>query len=571
MEIIKREFSSKWIKASIVGSIWASFEIVFGSFLHNIKFPMSGTILTIIAIGIMITFLQKWKENGIIIRAGLIAALMKSISPSAVLLGPMTAIFFEAVVVEMTIFLFGKNYLSYILSGIFALYSVLIHKIITLIILYGLNFVKISKNMYYFLAKQLNIHDISFLKAVFIISIFYIIAGIFASTAGIIIGNKAIKKSSDSEQEISVKNFKSDFFKINSQQHFSVILLIINLVFIISAFIIIKSSDIFLSTIITLIYLIFSFIRYPNSLRHLKRIGFWLQILLIFIISILFYNETQTLSILDKEGLLAGYSMILRMFVLLAGFSAISVELRNPFVRTMLFKQGLGNLYQSIGMAFSVLPALIEQNTKAKEIIKNPVFFLSKTVNTANFIYEKFINNYKKRQAILIVGEKGRGKSSFLENMAKNLIEQGIDICGFVAQGIVKNNSRTGFYIKNINSEEKMLLASTEKIGDLKIGKFFFDKKAFDFGYRIIKADLDNSKIIFIDEIGPLELKDKGWSDLAEGLLNDSSKIQIWTVRKNLIKKTIHKFALNYSIIVDIEKDSVKSATERCISLIHKL
>jgi len=475
MEIYNRDFNTKWLKASIVGSIWASFEIVFGSFLHNIKFPMSGTILTIFAVGIIITFLQKWNENGIIIRAGLVAALLKSISPSAVLLGPMTGILLEAAIVELTIFLFGKNYFAYILSGIFALYSVLIHKIITLLILYGLNFVKISENLYYFIAKQLNISDINFLKAVLIISVFYIVAGFGASVLGIIIGNKAIKLNSNSDIKIKINSFKSNFFEINKQQQFSGILLIINLIFIICAFVLINNSNIILTTIITIIYLIFCFKRYSNSLRHLKKVGFWIQILLIFIISILFFNQSQTLSIFNKEGFLAGYSMILRMFVLLAGFSAISVELRNPVVRTMLYRQGLGNLYQSIGMAFSILPALIKQNTKPKEILTNPVLFLSKKINTANFVYDEFATNIKKRNAIIITGEKGCGKSTFVEKLYKKLIKRNI-------------------YINNIQ----------------------------------------------------------------EKILNNSSKNQIWTVRKKLVKKVIRKFALNNTIVFDIEIDDIE-------------
>ncbi|MEA3451168.1 MAG: nucleoside-triphosphatase [Bacteroidota bacterium] len=565
MEIYKRDFNTKWLKASIVGSIWASFEIVFGSFLHNIKFPMSGTILTIFAVGIIITFLQKWNENGIIIRAGLVAALLKSISPSAVLLGPMTGIFFEAAIVELTIYLLGKNYFAYILSGILALYSVLIHKIITLLILYGLNVVKISENLYYFLAKQLNISDISFIKAVLIISIFYIVAGIGASVLGIIIGNKAIKLNSISDIKIKINSFKSNFFEINKQQQFSSILLIVNLIFIIFAFVLINNSNIILISIITIIYLIFCFKRYPNSLRHLKKVGFWLQIILIFIISILFFNQSQTLSIFNKEGFLAGYSMILRMFILIAGFSAISVELRNPVVRTMLYRQGLANLYQSIGMAFSILPALIKQNTKAKEILTNPVLFLSKKINTASFVYDEFATNFKTRNAIIITGEKGSGKSTFVEKLYNNLKNKNIPISGFIAQGTVKNNKRSGFHIKNLSSDEEMLLASTEKIGKIKIGKFFFKQEAFDFGEEIINSNFETSSIFIIDEIGHLELKNKGWNNIQEKILNNSSRNQIWTVRKKLVKKVIRKFALNNTLVFDIKTDSIEFVAEEIL------
>ena len=41
----KAEIDEKWIKASIIGTIWAASEIVLGSFLHNLKVPFSGNIL----------------------------------------------------------------------------------------------------------------------------------------------------------------------------------------------------------------------------------------------------------------------------------------------------------------------------------------------------------------------------------------------------------------------------------------------------------------------------------------------------------------------------------------------
>jgi len=80
--------SDKWKKAAIIGGLWASIEIVIGSFLHNMRIPFAGTILAVQGIIILLAFTSFWQQRGIIIRAGIITALMKSISPSAVILGP---------------------------------------------------------------------------------------------------------------------------------------------------------------------------------------------------------------------------------------------------------------------------------------------------------------------------------------------------------------------------------------------------------------------------------------------------------------------------------------------------
>ena len=48
-KLIHKPLNPIWLKAAVVGSIWASIEIILGSFLHNLKIPLSGTILSFIA------------------------------------------------------------------------------------------------------------------------------------------------------------------------------------------------------------------------------------------------------------------------------------------------------------------------------------------------------------------------------------------------------------------------------------------------------------------------------------------------------------------------------------------
>jgi len=66
--------SNRWLKASVLGCLWASSEIVFGSFLHNLRIPFTGIILTGIGIILLISVAHLWKENGLFWRAGLVCA-----------------------------------------------------------------------------------------------------------------------------------------------------------------------------------------------------------------------------------------------------------------------------------------------------------------------------------------------------------------------------------------------------------------------------------------------------------------------------------------------------------------
>ncbi|MFZ4465222.1 MAG: hypothetical protein ACOYN5_15350, partial [Bacteroidales bacterium] len=129
--------SEKWIKASIAGAIWAASEIVLGSFLHNLKIPFSSNILTAIGIIILVSISYIWNEKGLFWRAGLICALMKTMSPSAVIFGPMIAIFAQSVLLETAIRLLGHNLIGYFLGAMLAMSWNFFQKIINYIIFYG--------------------------------------------------------------------------------------------------------------------------------------------------------------------------------------------------------------------------------------------------------------------------------------------------------------------------------------------------------------------------------------------------------------------------------------------------
>ena len=126
-----------WRKAAVLGGIWAASEIVLGSFLHNARVPFSGELLTAIGIAILVAGHRLWPERGLLWRAGLVCAAMKSVSPSAVIFGPMLAISMEGLLAEAGVRLLGCNPAGYLLAGGLAMCWALAHKAVNLLIFYG--------------------------------------------------------------------------------------------------------------------------------------------------------------------------------------------------------------------------------------------------------------------------------------------------------------------------------------------------------------------------------------------------------------------------------------------------
>ena len=338
-----------WTKAAVVGSLWASVEIIMGSFFHNLQLPFAGTLLAVFTVTFVIAILQIWPERGLIWRAGIIAALMKSVSPSAIILGPMTGIFFEALLLEFFIFLLGRNLISYIVAGMMAVLSALFHKLITLLVIYGWDAVSVLSNVYKFAMKQLSFTQVNPMDAVWILVSIYLILGTLSALMGFKIGKKAVEQKAK-QQHITEFDISStdSFFSISKDQKFSVYLLAFNTLSIVSILFIINKWGLYWGLGVASIFLVYILVRYKNAARQFKRPTLWMQLLVLTLLASLFYVEDSQIMYFSLNGIIVGLEMTLRAVVVVLGFSSISIELRNPIIKAVLNKKGFSKLYNAL-------------------------------------------------------------------------------------------------------------------------------------------------------------------------------------------------------------------------------
>ncbi len=560
MQLFQREINHLWLKAAVIGSLWGSIEIIVGSFFHNIKMPMAGTVLAIFGILLLSAFGQMWKDRGLFWRAGLICALMKSVSPSSVLIGPMTGIFLEALLFEFAVFIFGRNFFGYFFGGILALYSVIVHKVITLLLIYGFDLIKITENLYYFITKQLKIQDISFLNAFFLISSVYILFGMFASLAGIYIGRRTNLYDRSPEQNSDVKFEKNYDFVPPTGRTNSLYLLFMHLVAIVILLTVINFTKFYVSVPLMVAYTVFTMMNYGRSMRYIKKPGFWTQIALFVAISGIFYNGFNTSGFFTKEGMEAGIRMGMRAITIVIAFSAISTELRNPLIKAILFKRGFWQLYTALGLAFSVLPHLMEKSPRPKDLIRNPLKSVIKSLADSRFLFEMFKKYRNRTKIYAITGQIHEGKTHFAEQLISKLKQDNIITKGFLALGRFENNQRSEFFIQDIETGHSEKLCSLKgSKSNMKTERFVFHNLGLDFGTKLLDPDLISpDEIVVIDEIGPYELKGKGWSEPLEKLINKANYKMIWVVRKSLIYDIFRRFGITDGYIFDISSDTVE-------------
>ena len=378
-------FDNRWTKAAVVGGLWASFEIVIGSFLHNMHLPFSGSMLTFFATILMIAFYQVWPDRGLIWRAGLICALMKSISPSGVLLGPMTGIFMEALLVDLILRLIGNNLAGIVLAGIASQLSALLHKVGSLLILYGFDIVHIYENMFEFAVRQFKNLDISPTHAILFIVLIYTAAGILAS----IIGYRIVKRSGENNsRNIPSQNLTTNetWDKPAPGQRFYKILLIIHLVVLPMLLFLNNMTRLKPSILaINVTYILFCLLWYKRIKYRLLKPLFWLHILLIGLLAGLFWKSPETNhGSNNHEGWIIAAELIMRAVLVITSFSALSAELRNPKLKSFFWGIGFNKIYAAVSMAFSALPLMMENGLSGKSFLSNPIKALRQNILDAD-------------------------------------------------------------------------------------------------------------------------------------------------------------------------------------------
>lgn len=565
--------SDKWLRAATIGSIWASIEIIIGSFLHNLRLPLAGSVLSFFAVVLMVSFLKLWPQRGMVWRAGLICALMKSISPSAVILGPMTGIMLEAMLMELGLFIFGINLAGMVLGGMLAVLSALFHKAVNLLILYGSDFATLLDRLVLFAAKQLRMESVSGVDVLILLGLIYLIAGALAAITGWRL-SKDIRQDPDRATVWKPDAERTNrLFGFSGRQSYSAFLLAGHLTVITVLLLGMNRYPVQYWALPVGAYLLFSLLRYRRALNQLLRPRFWIQLIVITLLSTVLLQSVSTGHWFDRSGFEAGILMNLRAFLVLVAFTAISTELKNPLVKALVFRKGFASLYKSVSLAFSVLPGILELTgdrgdkrnpsrtagfKKGRGQVPKLAFrtIISGYLLRADLIFEQFKNLEASLPDIcLVIGDREEGKTTFLVKMVNDLISDGKKVSGFLAIGIQDQDGlRTGFNIRNIETGEEVEFCVTG--GDPrweKVGRFRINPAGLVRGYEWMAPEkIRHSDILVIDELGPLEMAGKGWSDLIGRILQEDPKTMIWTVRRSLAEKIAVKWNVGEVKVVDI-------------------
>lgn len=546
------QLNEKWIKASILGTIWASSEIVLGSFLHNLRVPFSGNILTAIALIILISASYKWKEHGLFWRAGVICALLKTMSPSAVIFGPMIAIFSESVLLELSTRLLGRTVPGFILGSALAMSWNLFQKIFNFIIFYGYNIVEVYTNLMKYAEKQLFLKFDAVWAPLVLLLIFYALFGVFSAIIGIRTGKKIVSNPLSNSNFIHTSN--NHFFRKQKHNGFnhSKFWLMLNVVLIAGTLFLVGRIHFAIWAALVFVIATVWAVRYKRALRQIARPRLWIFFVAITMVTAFVLTRMQLEPVSASEAIQTGIEMNLRAIILIMGFTVLGTELYNPAIREYFGKTYFRQLPAALELSLDSLPVMIANTPNVKTILRNPVTVVHHLIGYAESrLNEIRQNSFKKPEIYIITGKTGSGKTCLIQNLIQKFLLENIRLSGIYSARILENDKTTGYDVVNISSgETKKFLRVHGNENQQRIGKFYIDPDGVDKGNEILMNS--QSKLIIIDEIGKLELEGRGWAHSLEKLLKKSGSHLILSVREEVIDKVTEKFMISPKIIFNV-------------------
>jgi len=568
-----RQLSITWLKAAVLGCLWASSEIVLGSFLHNLHVPFSSIFLTSIGVVLIVSISYKWKDKGLIWRAGLICALMKSVSPSAVIFGPMIAIMSEAFLLEFAIRVIGRNMMGFMVGSLLAMSWNFFQKIANYLIYYGFNIVDLYASMVKYAEKQLHMHFDTVWMPIIILWIFYLFFGVLSAGIGIYIGKTASAKSIPM---LSADKRRMADIKAKSKTpdtNYSLWWLAFNFAGMISALLFMNYTGIAWWFNVGIVLIVIWAMRYKSALRPLMKPKFWIFFVAITMLSSFLFAKFQSDELSITDGLLVGLQMNFRAAIMIVGFSVVGKELSNPVIRNFFIRTSFRQLPLALEVAFETLPFVIANLPSVKDIFRKPVSVIRQIGAQSEYWLERVALTMKKKSnVVLITGEIGSGKTTLISAISARLKASGVLAGGILASAVYENETKTGYKIQDVATDKEMHLSHTNDTEGLaRVGRYFFIPEAIDFGRAALSVERNrNSQIVLIDEIGAWELQGQGWAGSLNELIINCNMPLIITVRKSFLELVIENWMFQNPLVIeakDAEVDSAMAEIERFAKL----
>ncbi|HML85817.1 MAG TPA: nucleoside-triphosphatase, partial [Bacteroidales bacterium] len=178
----------------------------------------------------------------------------------------------------------------------------------------------------------------------------------------------------------------------------------------------------------------------------------------------------------------------------------------------------------------------------AKEFFRRPVSVVYLLLSHA----EEQLKVYSSQggKIFIVTGEKGEGKTSSLVEVIDKLKGAGVSVGGFISPRIIVDGKTIGYYLEGVlDGRRQILMTETEQNGFQKIGRFWLDPNVIKRVTSTIEEQALSPSVIFIDEVGRLELEGRGWDEVLRSLLL-TNVVVVLAVRMAFVDEVLKYYSI---------------------------
>ena len=542
-----------WRRAAVYGSLWAAVEIVVGSFLHNLRIPFAGSLLSAVGVVVLTASHRAFPERGLIWRTALVCALMKSVSPSAVILGPMIGIVMEGVLVEASVRLFRGRAPGYLVGGALAVSWSMAQRVLNALVAFGTDVVRLYVDAYGYASRSIGVSSFGPFDLVAALVALEMGAGVAAALLGLRIARRAAEAAAD----VPPAAAPGPWFPgppITAVGNWSLPRLALVAAAMLGGMAAIGGLPLWAGALYAAGLAAFVLRTYPRAAARIHRPSLWIEMGAVMLLSGLFLGGLGHGAAGLLTGLSAGAAMVLRATIVLFGFTAISVELRNPSIMALVERRGLRGVSDALGVAFGALPAFTSALADERQPWRRPGRLIARLLQTANRLVEDGRGASTARSAVVVTGPTGSGKTTLVTAVVERLRARGVRVAGIVAPGLLADGRRTGFDLVNLATGERAELArERQDVGGphARWSRFAFTPEGLALGRRALGEDARGADVVVVDEVGPFELSGGGWARPLDELARGFRGRLLLVVRESVVEAVSARWAPAETVVCE--------------------
>jgi nucleoside-triphosphatase THEP1 len=298
---------------------------------------------------------------------------------------------------------------------------------------------------------------------------------------------------------------------------------------------------------------------YPRALVRIRRPSLWIEMAAVMLLAGFVFGGVRNGLAGLLGGTAAGAAMVLRATLVLFGFTAISVELRNPAILSRLERHRLVGLSDALGVAFGALPAFTAALTGERGLWRRPSLVAAKMLQIADRLVISGGGRRATRPSVIVTGATGSGKTTLVTAVVERLRARGARVAGILAPGCLAEGRRTRFDIVDLaTGERKPLAREEERVAGphARWSRFAFSPEGLKLGHEALAEDARGADVVVIDEVGPFELSGGGWADALDALVAMPSGAMLLVVRESVVDAVKAKWGSAESVVYDVSSAS---------------